>query len=308
MLPGTAPSDGMILPLSRQAGTTSVQEARRALGLRLRELRTSAGLTGRQLAEAAAWPASKISKLENGRQTPTDEDIRVWTATTGAGSETDGLLASLHTLELQHAEWQRQLSGGLRPHQDELADLDAKTRLFRAFEPTFIPGLLQTAEYARARFAQSITVFKVPGGVDDAVRARVQRQEMLYRSDKRFHFVLTEATLRYRLCAVDIMIPQLDRLVALSALRNVRLGIIGFETQYVVAPAHGFWLLDDQRVMVETFSAELNLAQPQEIEFYGKVFDQLAAVASYGSAARTIITRVLDDLAAETGETGEAGP
>ncbi len=67
----------------------------------------------------------------------------------------------------------------------------------------------------------------------------------------------------------------------------------------MVAPAHGFWLLDNDLVMVETFSAELNLAQPQEVELYGSVFDQLAAVASYGRAARTIITRVIDDLAPE---------
>jgi transcriptional regulator with XRE-family HTH domain len=296
---GIAPCDGMTLPTSRSTGTTSVQEARRALGLRLRELRQRAGLTGRQLAEAASWPASKISKLENGRQTPTDDDIRAWTQLTAAEGEAEGLLASLHTLELQHAEWSRQLSAGLRPHQDEIADLDARTRLFRAFEPTVIPGILQTAEYARARFAQSITVFKVPNDIDEAVRVRIQRQEMLYRPDKRFHFVITEATLRYRLCAPEIMAAQLDRLVALSALRNVRLGVIGFGTQYVVAPAHGFWLLDQERVMVETFSAELNLAQPQEIEFYGSIFEQLAAVASYGSGARAIITRVLDDLAAE---------
>ncbi|WP_322760950.1 helix-turn-helix transcriptional regulator [Frankia sp. Cr2] len=284
-----------------------MQEARRSLGMRLRELRTSAGLTGRQLADAASWPASKISKLENGRQTPTDEDVYTWTRVTDAGGEAEGLLASLHTLELQHAEWRRQLAPGLRPHQDELTQLDEKTRLFRVFEPTFVPGLLQTAEYARARFAQSITVFKVPNDIDDAVRARVQRQEMLYRSDKRFHFVLTEATLRYRLCATDVMMAQLDRLVSLSALRNVRLGVIGFDTRYVVAPTHGFWLLDHERVMVETFSAELNLAQPQEIEFYGGIFDQLAAVASYGGVARAIITRVLDDLAAETSEPAEDG-
>ncbi|WP_236706053.1 helix-turn-helix transcriptional regulator [Frankia sp. ACN1ag] len=292
------------MPPTRPTGATSVDEARRALGLRLRELRQRAGVTGRQLAQSVSWPASKISKLENGRQTPTDEDIRVWAEATRAESEIDGLLASLHTLELQHAEWRRQLSSGLRQHQGELVDLDARTRLFRAFEPTVIPGLLQTAEYARARFAETATVFKVPGGVDDAVRIRMQRQEMLYRSDKRFHFVLTEAALRYRLCPVEAMMAQLDRLVSLSTLRNVRLGIIGFETRYVVAPAHGFWLLDQERVMVETFSAELNLAQPQEIEFYGGIFEQLAAAASYGAAARAIITRVLGDLAAELTEDG----
>ncbi len=289
----------MTLPPNRTNSVLSVHEARRALGQRLRELRQQAGLTGRQVAESLSWPASKVSKLENGRQTPTDADVRAWASITHSGAETESLLASLHTLEVQHAEWQRQLKTGLRPHQDEIADLDAKTRLFRAFEPTFIPGLLQTAEYARSRFAQSITVFKVPNDINEAVHARLRRQEMLYRPDKRFHFVLTEATLRYRLCAPEVMLGQLDRLVTFGALPNVRLGLIGFETAYVVAPTHGFWLLDNDRVMVETFSAELNLAQPQEIELYGGVFDQMAAVASYGRAARAIVTRAIDDLAPE---------
>ena len=163
---------------------------------------------------------------------------------------------------------------------------------------------MQTAEYARARFAQSITVFKVPNDINEAVRTRVRRQEMLYQPDKRFHFVLTEATLRYRLCAPDVMLGQLDRLVTFAALPNVRLGIIGFETAYVVAPTHGFWLLDNDRVMVETFSAELNLAQPQEVELYSGIFEQMAAVASYGRAARAIVTRVIDDLVPEAPEDG----
>jgi transcriptional regulator with XRE-family HTH domain len=287
------------LPINKLSGVSNVHEARIALGHRLRELRLSANLSGRQLAELLTWPASKISKLENGRQTPSDQDIQAWTRATSRESETEALLATLHTLEVQHAEWQRQIKMGLRPHQNEIAQLDATTRLFRAFESTFIPGLLQTAGYARYRFAQSITVFKVKNDINEAVQGRIQRQEMLYRPDKRFHFILTEAALRYRLCPPEIMLGQLDRLVSLSALPNVRLGIIGFETAYVVAPAHGFWLLDNDRVMVETFSAELNLAQPPEIELYAGIFEQLAAVASYGRSARGIITRVIDDLAAD---------
>jgi transcriptional regulator with XRE-family HTH domain len=284
---------------SKTSGVTSIRDARTALGQRLRELRQQANLTGRQLAELLSWPASKISKLENGRQTPTGEDILAWTSATNSEAQAEALIASLHTLQVQHAEWQRQIKMGLRPHQNEIAQLDAKTRLFRVFESTFIPGLLQTAEYARYRFAQSISVFKVQNDIDEAVQARLKRQEILYRSDKRFHFILTEAALRYRLCRPEIMLGQLDRMMSFSALPNVRLGIIGFETEYVVAPAHGFWLLDNARVMVETFSAELNLAQPQEIELYAGIFDQLAAVASYGRAGRAIIMRVIDGLAPE---------
>jgi Domain of unknown function (DUF5753) len=91
-----------------------------------------------------------VSKLENGRQTPTDDDIRGFAAATNAEGEMEALLASLHTLEVQHAEWQRILRTGLKPWQQEHIGWDQKTRSFRAFEATVIPGLLQTAQYARA--------------------------------------------------------------------------------------------------------------------------------------------------------------
>jgi transcriptional regulator with XRE-family HTH domain len=289
----------MTLQANHQSGTSNVHEARTALGKRLRELRTSAGITGRQLAESLSWPASKVSKLENGRQAPTVEDIRDWTRITRSEAETEGLLASLHTLEIQHAEWQSQLRSGLRPHQQELAEIDAKTNSFRVFDPATIPGILQTAEYARARFAEGALLFGTPNDIDYAVRARMQRQELLYRRDKAFHFVITEATLRYRRSSLEVQLAQLDRLMSLSALPNVRLGIIGFETQFVVGPWHAFWLRDRRRVTIETFSAELNLSQPQEIELYASIFEQMAAVASYSRTARAIITRAIDDLAAE---------
>lgn len=168
------------MPLNKPTSVTSVHEARDTLSKRLRELRQRAELSGRQLAESLAWPPSKVSKLENARQTPTDDDIRAWTRATDSENETEALLASLHTLEVQHAEGQRQLKIGLKPHQRKIAERNAETRLFRAFESTFIPGLLQTAEYARARFTQSITVVKVRNDINEAAQARIQRQEILY--------------------------------------------------------------------------------------------------------------------------------
>lgn len=294
----------MSLRPSKTTGATAVQEARLALGRRLRELRKQAGLTGVQLAEALEWPPSKISKLETARQTPTDDDIRGWARTCGAEAETDALLTALHNLEQQHAEWQRQLRPGLRPHQIKLGELDVKTRLFQVFEPSTVPGLLQTADYARARLAEGVALFGAPNDLDQAVHARMQRQELLYHRDKRFHFVVTEAALRYRRCSLEVLVAQLDRLMSLSALPNVKFGVISQETEYIIGPWHGFWLRDRERVTVETFSAELNLAQPQEIELYSKVFDALATVATYGRKARAIITRVIDSLAPEEPGTG----
>lgn len=275
---------------------TQVHKAREALGRRLRELRKEAGLTGRQLAESLAWPPSKVSKLENGRQTPADCDILGWVRATGREDEGDALLAALHTLEVQHADWRRQFRGGLKAHQNELAAYDARAGLIRAFEATVVPGLLQTDEYARGRLAQGVELFGAPDDIDEAVRARTRRQEILYRRDKKFHFVLTEAALRFRLCPPDVMLAQLDRLISVSALPNVRLGVIGFDGLYGIAPWHGFWIFDRERVVVETYSAELNLAQPAEVTLYEGVFDRLAAVASYGGAARAVMTRVVADI------------
>jgi transcriptional regulator with XRE-family HTH domain len=267
-----------------------------ALGGRLRELREQASLTGKQLAESLSWQPSKVSKIENGKQTPSISDIEGWTEQTNSTDQAPALLASLRNLEVQYAEWQRILRGGIRPRQNSLAELDQKTRLFRVFEATVIPGLLQTSEYARARFAEAIRIFKLKNDINYAVEGRMKRQDIFYRPDKRFHFVLTEAALRFRMCSVPVMLGQLDRLVSLSALPNVKLGIIAFDTQYTAAPWHGFWLYDDEKVLVETYSAALNLAQPQEIELYSNVFNELSAVANYGRAARAIITRVIDDL------------
>lgn len=293
------------MPPNSSSGASNVHEARNALGKRLREIRRSADFSGRQLAESLSWPPSKVSKLENGRQTPTDDDIRGWTRATASEDETEALLVALHTLEVQHAEWQRILRTGLKPRQQEHIEWDQRTQLFRAFEATVVPGLLQTAEYARSRFAEGIRRLKLPNDITEAVAARVRRQEILYRPDKRFHFVLTEAALKFRLCPPEVMLGQLDRLVSFSQLPNVRLGIIGFETQYATSPWHGFWMYDSERVLVETFSAALDLRQPQEIELYSDAFEQLAAVASYGRSARKIIHRVIDDLAPEAADDGE---
>jgi transcriptional regulator with XRE-family HTH domain len=286
------------------SGTSSVDEARKALGKRLRELRQQAGLSGREFAESLSWVGSKVSKIENGKQTPTDQDIRAWTGAANAEDQTESLLAALHNLELQHAEWQRLLKAGMKSHQLTLSQRDEKTKLFRGFENTVVPGLVQTPEFARARFAQVVLVHKVPNDINEAVKRRMQRQEILYRPDKRFHLVITEAVLRYRLVSPDIMLGQLDRLMAISSMRNVKLGIIDFKTQYITDPRHGFWLLDDDLVRVETYSAELNLRQPQEIELYSRIFEQHAAVASYGAAARAIIGRAVEELAAEAEEPG----
>jgi transcriptional regulator with XRE-family HTH domain len=282
-------------------GVTSVDQAREALGARLRQLRRSTSLTGRQFAERLSWPASKISKLETGRQAPSEADIKAWVTATDAGErDAAALLTMLNTLVSAQAAWRRQLRGDVHRHQASWADAKREAALLRVFEPALVPSVLQTADYARRRIAQARTVCGIRCDIEDAVRACLISQDMLYDSSKRFHFVLTEAVLRYRMCSPDVMLPQLDRLVAASTLPNVRLGIIVFDSSYVIAPGHGFCVFDDEKVLVETFSTELTLTRPQEIDLYAKVFGAMAAASCYDGDARAILTKVMDDLRAKS--------
>lgn len=275
---------------------SSFQRAREALGSKLRELRRDARLTGRQLAQSTGWHPSKISKIESGKQTPADADVEAWAGACGQPDLAPELIASLRTLESHYVEHRRLLHTRMSAQQHAFAELEDQTAEVRNFENVFVPGLVQTPEYARYRLAKGIGYDGSPDDLDEAVAARMHRQQILYRSGKRFHFVITEAVLRYRLCPVNVILGQLDRLVSLSTLPTIRFGVIPFEASLPLAPVHGFWLIDGRIVVVEDFTASQNLTQASEIASYARIFDELAEVARYESEARAIITRALADL------------
>jgi transcriptional regulator with XRE-family HTH domain len=280
---------------------SSFQRAREALGLRLRELRRDALLTGRQLAQAQGWHASKVSKIENGKQTPSEADLQAWARCCGRAELASELVATLRTLETHYVEYRRMFRAGMTAKQHAFAEVEAQSAFIRNFESVAIPGLLQTPDYARFRLAEGIEYDGAPDDLDDAVAARMHRQQILYRTGKKFHFVIAEAALHVRSCPPEVMAGQLDRLVTLSTMPTVRFGVIPFEVTYPVSPMHGFCIFDDRLVVVENFTAELNLSQPTEINAYLRLFARLAEAARYESAARKVINRVLAELVTSSG-------
>ena len=93
------------------------------------------------------------------------------------------------------------------------------------------------------------------------------------------------------------MLGQLDRLLAVSSLPNVSLGIIPARARLSLAPSNAFIIFDDRLVMIETYSAELRITQPREIAVYAKAFSWLSESAVTGKSARTLISQALDELA-----------
>ena len=283
---------------------SNIQQAREALGAHLRQLRRATGLTGKAFAERLGWIPSKVSKLELGQQTPSQEDLRAWVEAASQPEAAEALAAELTAMESFYQEYRRRLATGMRFRQQEAFDIDAKARVLRVFETHYVPGPLQVEGYAHAMLSMGARLHGAPDDVDEAVAVRMRRQQLLYRPGKQFHFVLAEAVLRSEAAAPrDVMNAQLDRLVAATTIgSNIKLEVIPFDVQWPVFLDHGYWVIDSDLVIVETLVAELRLTRPEELQTYLTVFDQLAALASYGAAARAIITRVLLDRERETGD------
>ncbi|MER6463777.1 helix-turn-helix transcriptional regulator [Streptomyces sp. NPDC001228] len=272
--------------------STDYQQAREALGVRLRELRMSAlggRLTGQQLADAYGWNKSKVSKLENGRQTPTTDDLRKWADATGQPEAYDELLARLRGFESHIRSWRRQLASGHKPVQDTHLGAHADASVFRGWESSMIFGILQTPDYARSVFTRYAELQRSPRDTEEAVRSRMKRQEALYDSSKRFHLILWEAALRAMICPPSVLLAQLDRLSGAIGLDTVELGIIPLSASLKIPPATAFWLYDDRQVVTETWHAELWLDDADSIALYLRTWRTLRESAVHGADAHHLI-------------------
>jgi transcriptional regulator with XRE-family HTH domain len=258
------------------------------LAERLQRLRKAAGLTGDRLAEIAGWPRSKVPKIENGRQMPTDADIRAWAEACGQPGAIPELLSLLGEAQAVHRQWRHKLREGHAALQEEFDALVRGAGHVRNFEVASVPGLLQTPSYARYRALEAVRLHGAASdGVDAAVAARMRRQEVLYDSSKVFEFVVTEAAFRLLPCPVPVMLAQLDRLMTAAALGNVTFGIIPFGTELAVMPMLGFLAVDDLTVL-ETFTGTDTLGGEESAKCR-QIFKELMAESVTGDEARRLI-------------------
>lgn len=276
--------------------SASVEQARRALGARLREIRKDAGLTARAFASSAGWHYTKVSKLENGARTPSQADIREWCRIGGAPEQAPDLIAAARDIETAYAEWRRQLRAGMRRSQAARLPVYERTRLFRLYEPALIPGILQTAQYAAAIIKSFLEFTQAATDLDEAVAARMEWQKIIY-GDREFRVILEEQALRTRVGGPDVMSGQLDRLLAVMSLPRMSLSVIPLGAERKIMPSGGFLIFDDEMVQAETVSAELTVTEPQEIALYARRFALLRQSAVSGREARGLIQRALSDVA-----------
>jgi len=271
---------------------------RAALGAELKRLRELNGVSGRMVAKALGISQSAVSRKEAGGAPLSLPEVTAWADAIRASQEDRGRLlwmaeqAVTETIPLEswHAET------GAAGIQHEIGMLERASRFIANFQPDFVPGLLQTAEYARR-------VLAAAGNPDPATAAlrRLDRQAILHDLSHRLEFVITEAALRWRTGPPDILVPQLDRIASLATLGNLTVEVIPLDAEWRTAPPYPFVLYEDRDDGAPPMAvAELpdQRIETANIEPYRRELEKLRRSALSGDDAIAFIR----GLAASLGE------
>lgn len=272
------------------------------LGSQLRRLREDRNVTREDAGYTIRASESKISRIELGRVGFKERDVSDLLTLYGVAdlAEREALLSLAR--EANQPGWWHKYGDILPQWFQAYVGLEAAASLIRTYEVQFIPGLLQTEDYARA------VVLLANGSapkeeIDRRVQLRMERQALLTRaSAPRFWAVIDEAVLRRPIGGRDIMRAQLDLLAELSERPNVTLQIIPFGFGGHAAAGGAFSLLrfPDQTlpdiVYIEQLTSALYLEKREDVDTYLESMERLAVEADSPDRSHERFTEIRKDF------------
>jgi transcriptional regulator with XRE-family HTH domain len=277
---------------------------RRRLAAELRDRRERAGLTIDEVAERLEWSTAKISRIENARVSVLPRDVKFLLSVYGV-SESDEAWDVLLTLarESRQKGWWQQYGEAVPDWFEVFVGLEAEAATIWGYDAEFVPGILQTEEYARAvHRAQLINASDAE--IDRLVRVRIARQELLTSYDApQLWLILNEAVIRRKVGSRVVMENQLKRLLEAAELPNLTLQVVPFSAGAHPAMDGSFTLLgfpepaDPQIVYIEYHTGALYLEKTAEVQRYRLMFDHLRASAQSVDDSRALMARVAGELA-----------
>ncbi|ABP54542.1 hypothetical protein Strop_2091 [Salinispora tropica CNB-440] len=275
---------------------------RMMLGAQLRRLRESCGVTR----EGAGWEIraseSKISRMELGRVGFKERDVADLLTLYGITDpqERDALLHLAR--DANSPGWWHRYGDVLPSWFQAYLGLEAAAALIRTYELQFVPGLLQTEEYARAVVLLGHSRAE-PAEIDRRVTLRMRRQQVLHREDPpQLWAVVDEAALRRPIGGPTVMRQQVSALIEATRLPNVRLQVVPFAAGGHAAAGGAFSILrfGDQElpdvVYIEQLTSALYLDKREDLEFYALAMERLCVEAEPPERTPEILGRILADL------------
>lgn len=266
----------------------------------LKRLRFAAGMTGYQMAEHLGIDQSTVSKIENGRQRASVAQVDTWCDATAATQQLrDELRELAQDVLAQPQTWRAASKTGSTNFQPQTQRDEAAARQISFYQPAVIPGLLQTATYARRVFSSGPD--GVPADIAERVVGRMERQRVLYDESKLLRFIIPESALRWPFGPVDEHLEQLDRVGEVMARPNVDIRILRMEPNPNWRLG-GFVLYEELAdggasfVHFELLGGPLNIDEPDQVDLYQRVYANLLDSATAGEAGREVLAGVLADL------------
>jgi transcriptional regulator with XRE-family HTH domain len=252
-------------------------------GAQLRRLREARGFSLEEAGAVIRASHSKISRLETGRVRIKDRDLADLMTFYGVTDETEREELRSLVGRANSPGWWYDYADVVPTWFEEYVGLEEAASQIRAYEVQFIPGLLQTEDYARA---VTTLGYSNPKEINRRVKLRMARQALLSRPDPpRLSVVLDEALLRRSVGGAGAMRAQLKHLIEMSQRPNVTIQLIPFQAGGHAAAGGPFTLLRFAEydlpdvVYLEQLSSALYLNKPDVVDGYMRVMERLCAEA-----------------------------
>jgi transcriptional regulator with XRE-family HTH domain len=253
---------------------------RRELGALLRKLREEKNLSVRDVTDHLLCSPSKVSRIETGQRGATLRDIRDLCDLYGVedAPERDRLMTLAR--EAKEQGWWQSYD---LPYSTYVG-LEAEATSIKDFDSAVVPGLLQTADYAKARHEGAFPQLS-PEIIDQRVEATLTRQRILTRGDQpKFWSVLDEAVLHRMVGGPQVTMDQIRQLIKVSAASNVTLQVIPFTVGTHPAVDSTFTILELPGIVkgvvyVEGLIGSVYLEKRDDLDRYEIIFDRLQQMA-----------------------------
>lgn len=272
----------------------------------LRALRTDAKLTTAQLAKMIKISRQQVSRLENGHEADLDDVMKILEALHVDGDRWTEIVNI--TREAGERGWWES-NRGMGERQALYANLEAGAVTIREYQQTFPPGLLQTADYARARNDAEATLQTTTADPEKVVDGRAGRQRMLRRpGGPTYEVVLDEIAIRRPAAPDDVLKTQLEHLAELGdngSRFTVRVLPVEARIKDFTVPRCTFSLYtyadprDPMVVAIDTVTSDLVATEPHEVAPYNELYDRLCSAALSVEDSRTLLNQAAAALRTE---------
>ena len=275
---------------------------RMLLGAQLRRLREHAGITRDDAGYHIRASGSKISRMELGRVSFKERDVTDLLEFYGVTDVAEREKLVQLTREANATPWYQKFQDVVPDWFHVFVGLEEAAQLIRVYEVQFVPGLLQTEEYARAIIMQG-----APGVDADEVERRVAlrmgRQKLLTRENPpRYWVIMDEAALRRPMGGRDVHVAQIERLIDLVSEPNITLQVMPFRYGGHAADGGAFTIMRFPEtdlpdvVYMEYLTGAHYIDKPEEVERYAAVMERLSVAGTSPDRTREILTDMLKEI------------